>query len=787
MKQENLQNDFPTVLVILGATGDLVTKKIVPSLFKLYESHALPRKFRVVGLSKQSISKTGFEDHVYAILHLKLRRKHTSYTARFAHFFSHVQGWFEKMESYKRLAEALLEIDDEWGVCTNKIFYLAASPEHYETIFRNLARSGLTIPCGPNGGWTRVLVEKPFGKDARTAERLDTLLGTLFREEQIYRIDHYLAKEMLQNILTFRFGNNLFEDVWNRKHIESIDIRLWEKIGVEDRGVFYEGVGALRDVGQNHLLQMLALVTMDRPQNMGAKEIRQKREAMLRTLKSLSKEEIRTNTFRAQYKGYRKIQHVSPRSNVETYFKLRAYLSHPRWAGIPITMESGKRMGRTEKKIVVTFRHPVPCLCPRGVHYKNKVTFHLEPEEAITVEFWSKKPGLTTEFEKREIEFHYRGAGKRVQYTEEYGKLLLDAIKGDQTLFIDTQEVGAMWRFTDPIVRAWQKNIVPLELYAPDTHEVSEKSTRQEESHSGSVIKKEIGMIGLGKMGGNAALRLLERGWRVVGYDPHAPRWAEFKNVGMVEAKSFLECIKSLKSPRIIFLMVPSGKPVDEILFGRGARVLRKGDIVIDAGNSFFEDSMRRARRLRKRGIYFMDVGFSGGPAGALDGACLMIGGDKKIHTKLDELWSDLAILGGYRYVGLSGAGHFVKMVHNGIEYGMMQSLAEGFTLLKQSPFNLNLQDIAALYNRGSVVTSRLVGWLESGYKQFGRSLKEVSGTVHATGEGSWTVKTGKKYRVNMPVIEDSVKFRKQSEKKPSYTGKILSALRNQFGGHSIE
>ena len=207
---------------------------------------------------------------------------------------------------------------------------------------------------------------------------------------------------------------------------------------------------------------------------------------------------------------------------------------------------------------------------------------------------------------------------------------------------------------------------------------------------------------------------------------------------------------------------------------------------MIDGGNSFFEDSMRRAKLLAQRGIRFLDAGVSGGPTGARNGACMMIGGDKAAYEKLESLFADASVAGGYAYFGKAGAGHFVKMVHNGIEYGMMQSIAEGFALMKRSPFKLDLQEVARLYNRGSVIESRLVGWLGSGFRAFGEKLKKVSGSVAYTGEGEWTVKTGKKWKMKLPAIEGSFKFRVRSKKSPSYMGKILSALRNQFGGHSV-
>jgi glucose-6-phosphate 1-dehydrogenase len=275
---------------------------------------------------------------------------------KFLQRFVFQQGDFERQSDYVALAERLGATDSEWKACSNKLFYLAVPPDFLKTIVNHLATSELTKPCSPEEGWTRVLVEKPFGRDLTTAEKLDELLGKLFKEEQIYRIDHYLAKEMLQNILTFRFSNNLFEKIWNNQFIEQIEIKLWETLGVELRGPFYDGVGALRDMGQNHIMQMLALVTMERPSSFTATAIRDQRVAILKTLPELSKKEVAENTLRAQYDGYQTIKGVSPTSTTETYFKVKTELTSPRWKGVPIIMESGKRMGEKKKEIIITIR-----------------------------------------------------------------------------------------------------------------------------------------------------------------------------------------------------------------------------------------------------------------------------------------------------------------------------------------------------------------------------------------------------------------------------------------------
>lgn len=466
-----IKKDHPTVLTILGATGDLMSRKIVPALYHLFIKNKLPKHIRIIGFARRSLTADNFRAMVRAMLDEHLAHSNSSLEIdSFIKLFSYQQGEFGEQIGYQTLGKTLGVIDGKWHACANKLFYLAVPPLHYELIFRELKRSGLSLPCSDDTGWTRILVEKPFGHDALTAERLDLLLAQLFKEEQIYRIDHYLAKEMLQNILSFRFANNLFEKSWSNKTIERVEIRLWEKIGVEKRGPFYDGVGALRDVGQNHILQMLALVAMDVPISLDPAHIREKRAQLLKNIHIPNKKTIATHTYRAQYDGYNSIPGVAPRSMTETYFAATLELKGGRWRNVPFYIESGKRMGAAKKEIIVTFKHPTPCLCPPGsAHEKNVVMFQLEPKEAISMTFLAKKPGLDYFVEEKKFEYQLRSSTSSRQYVEEYEKLLLDAIQGDQTLFISTRELKNMWAVIDPIVRAWQKNLVHLDHYAPDT------------------------------------------------------------------------------------------------------------------------------------------------------------------------------------------------------------------------------------------------------------------------------------------------------------------------------
>lgn len=780
--------NFPTIFVIFGATGDLMTKKIVPSLFHLFLHNKLPDHLRVIGFARRGFTDAAFREQVKSILE-KSGQKIRAKDKKFFDYFTYHQGNFSDHDSFVSLKKTFDAIESDWGVCTNKLFFLAVSPDFYKNIFSSLGSVGLNKPCSDALGWSRILVEKPFGKDYKTSRELNTLLSKYFKEEQIYRIDHYLGKEMIQGLMHFRFSNNLLESTWNHESIERIDVRLWETIGVEGRGDFYDPVGAWRDVGQNHLMEMLAFLTMDYSGKTNAEALRSAREVLLSQLRPMTLAEIKKNTVRGQYSGYQDIEGVKKNSNTETYFKIQTQLKTPRWKDVILTLESGKRMKTVKKDIEVTFRHPQVCYtCTTQEHFHNKVTFAFAPDDTIVISFLTKKPGLEKIVEERKFTFFLHEKENRRPYVEEYAKLFYDCIAGDQSLFVGRDESEILWKFADPITHAWEKNEVPLIQYTPDTNEAIQYAQEKFDVKPSNMFVREVGIVGLGKMGAGLAEQLLEKGWKVVGYNRHPEPVHELQKKGLTGAFSYEELVAKLSGPRLIWLMIPAGKAIDEVLFGTKGLLsyLRKGDIIIDGGNSFYKDTIERARKIKKQGIEFFDVGVSGGPGGARSGACLMIGGEKKLFQKYEPLFRDLALKDAYQFFPGVGAGHFVKMIHNGIEYGMMQALAEGFSILKSSSYKLNLQDVASIYNNGSVIESRLTNWLLNGLEEQGQNLEKVSGTVAHTGEGEWTVKTGKELKVPTPIVKGSFDFRVDSEKNPSYTGKILSLLRNQFGHHAM-
>jgi glucose-6-phosphate 1-dehydrogenase len=327
-----------------------------------------------------------------------------------------------------------------------------------DKILRQLAASGLTVPCADDTGWTRILIEKPFGSDIQTARNLDKLLGSLFKEEQIFRIDHYLAKEALQNIIAFRFANSMFEPLWNKDHISRVHIKLFEKDGVEGRGAFYDPLGALRDVGQNHMCMMLAIMTMNDPKEFTADAIRRERARILSKLKPLDLRMLRKTAVRGQYEGYRSDKAISPLSQTETYFRIEASIDTPRWNKVPFFLESGKALSETKTEIDVYFKNP-----KKGGE-ENILTFRIQPDEGIKVKFFVKVPGYSFAVEPKTLKFKYSDVASFALIPNDYERLIHDAFTGDQTLFASTAEIIASWKFVTPILENWSKlPLVPYE------------------------------------------------------------------------------------------------------------------------------------------------------------------------------------------------------------------------------------------------------------------------------------------------------------------------------------
>jgi glucose-6-phosphate 1-dehydrogenase len=423
----------------------------------------LPDEVQVVGFSRREFTETAFREFTADAVRQSAKQDPALVEA-FVRKFSYCQAAYDEQKSYALLGDYLRTLEAGIGSSTNRLFYLAVPPHLYATIFEHLAESGLVDRRPEKEGWARILVEKPFGRDLRTARKLDELVGKLFDEERVFRIDHYLAKETVQNIIMFRFSNTLFEPSWNQKYIERVEICLHEAGVVGERGAFFDKVGALRDVGQNHLLQMLAVVGMERPVAYTAEHVRAARAAVL------GKVRAKSHTARAQYQGYRSEVGVAPDSETETYFRAEAEVNNRRWRGVPFILEAGKALAETKAEIVLYFKHPEHCLSQEEsarCEHVNTLTFRIQPNEGIRFTFWITKPGPTNELEAKDLSFSYLASPDASRLPDAYERLIYDALLGDQTLFASTKEVHAGWKFVEKILKEWQQGSAPLHYYRP--------------------------------------------------------------------------------------------------------------------------------------------------------------------------------------------------------------------------------------------------------------------------------------------------------------------------------
>lgn len=453
----------PSTLILLGATGDLAQKKLLPALLDLFDKNTLPDTFFILAVSRAQL--TTEEYRAFVRTHIEAKGKHYALERleKFLTCFEYAPGNFDDAHTYENIQKMLEEHDNNVGMCSSKLFYLAVPPTLYDGIFEQLAKVKLEQPCLIGDGWTRILVEKPFGSNLENAQYLDAKLSTLFHEEQIYRIDHYLAKDALQNIIAFRFSNVLFEDKWNKDFVESVHIKVFESFDVANRGAFFDSVGALRDVGQNHILQMLALIAMDHPEKLEASTLRKKRAEILESLRIPTKDTIAIDSVKGQYEGYTEVANVAENSKTETYFALKTYLDTERWQNVPFYLEHGKSLSECKTEITVRFRSSKNCVCNEQTEHNhpNIVRFTISPDQKISLQFWVRKQGLKYELELKELLFDRTNTSPEEKglQTDAYEEVLFDALCGDQTLFVSNSEQHAAWKYITAILDLWEDTI----------------------------------------------------------------------------------------------------------------------------------------------------------------------------------------------------------------------------------------------------------------------------------------------------------------------------------------
>ena len=444
----------PCVVVIFGASGDLASRKLVPALHNLQMEGRIPDASAVIGTSRTEYSHEDFQKQMYESVeeHSRISPKDEDWKLFFKDIY-YVPGDLTDEASFQEIGKVLEEIDERNGTAGNRIWYLALLPELFGPAVEGIAKAGLL----DTAGWHRVIVEKPFGYDLESAKELSGQIGRFFSEDQIFRIDHYLGKETVQNLLVFRFGNAIWEPIWNRRHIDNVQITVAEDMGVEGRGSFYDKVGALRDVGQNHLLQLLSLIAMEPPVSWDADAIRDEKVKVLRAIRRWSTRECETTVARGQYEGYKNEDKVDEDSHTETFIAMKLMVDNWRWADVPFYVRTGKNLGGKETDIVITFKQ-VPHLLFAKTSVEeleqNALIVRIQPDEGFTLTFGAKIPGPAVSVRSVDMDFDYEnefGSGT----PEAYERLLLDAMLGDATLFTRSDEILEAWEIVDPVLEYW--------------------------------------------------------------------------------------------------------------------------------------------------------------------------------------------------------------------------------------------------------------------------------------------------------------------------------------------
>ncbi|MCS6885572.1 MAG: glucose-6-phosphate dehydrogenase [Acidobacteriota bacterium] len=458
----------PCVIVIFGASGDLNKRKLMPALYSLYQQHLLGSSFATIGIGRTQMDNEAFRELMTAAVRefAEGGLADEDVWRSFAKQLHYIAGDPREQEVYVRLGNLLDELDKKTGTAGNRIFYLSTPPELYTPIVTNLGKAKLNV-SPVRDAWVRIIIEKPFGYDLKSALALNEHVGSVFQEEQVYRIDHYLGKETVQNVMVFRFANGIFEPLWNHKYIDHVQITAAEAVGVEGRAGYYEGAGALRDMIQNHLLQVFSLIAMEPPVSLDASAIRDEKQKVMMAVRPIEHGEVNAFAVRGQYgqgtsngravMGYREEKGVNPQSTTETYAMVKLLVDNWRWAGVPFYIRSGKRMPRRVSEVAIQFKEVPHLLFDRTAAdriHPNTLVMRIQPDEGITLRFSAKLPGQAVHIRDVNMDFQY-GTQFGRHSPEAYERLLLDCMLGDPTLFARRDMVEKSWELLMPILDVW--------------------------------------------------------------------------------------------------------------------------------------------------------------------------------------------------------------------------------------------------------------------------------------------------------------------------------------------
>lgn len=795
-------------IVVIGASGDLAKKKTYPSLLHLYDDSLLPEDTVIWGYARSKMSHEDLRKKLRPYLE-KTSCSPKVITDFLSRCFYKSGQWYGDIEAFTELNKEITSNENKLfdKLEHNRLFYFAIPPNVFE-------ETGVAIKqtCMAEKGWTRIIIEKPFGRDLQSCEEMLATLSKHFSEDQLFRIDHYLGKEMVQNLLVLRFGNLMFERLWDRNSIQCVILTFKEPFGTEGRGGYFDHYGIIRDIVQNHLLQVLTLLAMEAPTKADGPEAGESiRNAKVQVLNSIPPITI-DECFLGQYEGYTDDETIENKnSNTPTFVAIRCFVHTPRWSGVPFIFKAGKALNERKAEMRIQFKNAPAAefmfddKCPR-----NELVMRMQPNEAIYFKTNVKSPGFSGAPIQSELEVNYNtrffsNSGNADNNPDAYTRLILDVLRGRSAAFVREDELRRSWEIFTPVLHKIEmENIRPV-IYKRGSRGPPEADLFIEEKsgyirnkdyvfHNGNVERKssvqgfnagtaDIGVYGLSVMGQNFSLNMASHGFVVcVGnrslskVDTTVRRAFTEGNLPIIGSSDPREFISKLKRPRKIILLVQAGKPVD-MTIDTLAKFMEKGDMIVDGGNEWYPNSIRRAKELESKGILFCGMGISGGEEGAREGPSLMFGGPLEAYKELELILTSCAAQTStgpcVGYVGPIGSGNYVKMVHNGIEYGDMQLIAEVYDIMKMiiGLDNVAMSKVFEQWNKGRLesylteITAAILAKKDD-ITNRGHVVDYILDKTGSKGTGKWTVQEAAEVSVAAPAISGALDARYLSSKK---------------------